>query len=276
LFNTFSSKQVPAENYPFCTIQPAQAIVGVQDKRWVHLCKVYNPKSSVQAVLEVWDIAGLVRGAHEGKGLGNEFLSNISATDALFHVCRAFADKDIEHVEGTVDPIRDLGTISDELLLKDKAMVKARYDSVKRIVDRGLDKTKKSAVELVVIEKVLKLLEEGKDVRTGTWLNSEIDVLNDLQCLTAKPVVYLVNISQKNFEEQKNKWLKDIDTWVKKRSPGAPVMPFSCTFENHLSSLEDAEKKRLFKREKISINDPPNNKNRIFCIGLYLFLYEWY
>jgi obg-like ATPase 1 len=165
-------------------------------------------------------------------------------------VCRAFADKDIEHVEGTVDPIRDLSIISDELLLKDKAMVKARHDVVKRIVEKGMDKTKKSATELAVVTKVLAHLEEGKDVRGGTWGNNEIDVLNELQCLTAKPVVYLVNISQKNFEEQKNKWLKDINEWVKKRSPGSIVIPFSCPFENYLSAIDDEEKKKDYLKEK--------------------------
>jgi len=250
LFNILSKLHVPAENYPFCTKEPNTAKVEVPDARFDHLVNFWKPKSVIRAVLTITDIAGLVKGAHEGKGLGNEFLSNISATDALFHVCRAFADKDIEHVEGTVDPIRDLSIISDELLLKDKAMVKARYEVVKRIVDKGMDKTKKSATELAVITKVLAHLEEGKDVRGGTWGNNEIDTLNELQCLTAKPVVYLVNISQKNFEEQKNKWLKDINEWVKKRSPGSIVIPFSCPFENYLSSMEDEEKKKDYLKEK--------------------------
>jgi len=203
LFNILSKLHVPAENYPFCTKEPNTAKVEVPDSRFEYLVNVFKPRSIVRAVLTITDIAGLVKGAHEGKGLGNEFLSNISATDALFHVSRAFSDKEIEHVEGTVDPVRDLGIISDELLLKDKAMVKARYDVVKRIVERGMDKTKKSASELVVLEKIVKHLEEGKDIRIGSWHNNDIDVLNELQCLTGKPVVYLVNISQKKILKNK-------------------------------------------------------------------------
>jgi len=257
LFNILSKLHVPAENYPFCTKEPNTAKVEVPDARFDHLVKVFKPKSVVRAVLTITDIAGLVKGAHEGKGLGNEFLSNISATDAIFHVCRAFADKEIEHVEGNVDPIRDLGIISDELLLKDKANVKARHEVVKRIVDRGMDKTKKANTELAIISKVLNHLEEGKDVRSGHWANSEIDTVNELQCLTAKPVVYLVNISQKNFEEQKNKWLKDIGEWVKKRSPGSPVIPFSCPFENYLSEIEDDKKRAEYLKEKKVISMIP-------------------
>jgi len=257
LFNLLSKLHVPAENYPFCTKEPNTAKVEVPDARFDHLVSVFKPKSIVRAVLTITDIAGLVKGAHEGKGLGNEFLSNISATDAIYHVCRAFSDKEIEHVEGNVDPIRDLGIISDELLLKDKANVKARYEVVKRIVDRGMDKTKKSTSELAVIAKVLSHLEEGKDVRCGQWANSEIDAVNELQCLTAKPVVYLVNISQKNFEEQKNKWLKDIGEWVKKRSPGSPVIPFSCPFENFISDMDDEKKKADYLKEKKVISMIP-------------------
>lgn len=140
LFNTFSSKQVPAENYPFCTIQPAQAIVAVQDKRWAHLCEVYNPRSRVQAVLEVWDIAGLVRGAHEGKGLGNEFLSNIQSVDAIYHVVRAFKDKHVEHVDGSVDPIRDLETISFELRAKDRQTIAAKFENLDKMAKRSNEK----------------------------------------------------------------------------------------------------------------------------------------
>jgi len=129
-FNILSTKQVPAENYPFCTIEPSQTQVAVPDKRFDHLVEVYKPAKNVHAVLEIWDIAGLVKGAHEGKGLGNEFLGNIQAVDAIFHVVRAFKDKKIEHVEGDVNPIRDMEIIATELRAKDYAMISKKYGKI--------------------------------------------------------------------------------------------------------------------------------------------------
>jgi len=140
LFNTFSQKQVPAENYPFCTIDPNRAIVPVPDKRFVHLCQHFKPNSEVQAVLEVWDIAGLVKGASEGKGLGNEFLSNIQAVDAIYHVVRAFKEPSVEHVEGSVDPVRDMEIIASELRQKDLSIMKKKLDHYGKGSKRTNDK----------------------------------------------------------------------------------------------------------------------------------------
>ena len=128
-FNVLSTKQVNAENYPFCTIKPSQTQVAVYDKRFDHLCEAYEPKSKVPAVLEIWDIAGLVKGAHEGHGLGNAFLDNIRAVDAIYHVVRAFKDKHVEHVEGNVDPIRDMEIIASELRQKDLAEMTVEYNT---------------------------------------------------------------------------------------------------------------------------------------------------
>jgi len=249
LFNILSNLQVPAENYPFCTIDPNAAKVLVPDARFDFLVNHFKPKSIVHAVLTINDIAGLVKGAHEGKGLGNAFLSHISATDAIYHLVRAFKDTEIEHVEGTIDPVRDLEIISEELILKDIERVKNRVEVVDKMVQRGGDKTKKA--ELAIFEKILKHLEEKKDVRAGEWDNKTIEALNTLQLLTAKPVVYLVNISKENFETQKNKWLKDIQDWVKKRSPGSPVIPFSATFENELAKMDPDNKKKYLDEKKL-------------------------
>merc|ERR1719445_3049297 len=149
LFNVFSAKQVPAENYPFCTIKPAQTQVPVPDKRWVHLCSAFKPKSRVQAVLEIWDIAGLVRGAHKGQGLGNEFLSNIAAVDAIFHVVRAFRAKHIEHVEGSLDPIRDIKIISNELRMKDIAKLSKMDEKLGTLAQKTNQKAYKDEYECV-------------------------------------------------------------------------------------------------------------------------------
>ncbi len=219
----------------FCTIDPNTARVAVPDERFDFLVAHHKPKSVISAVLTITDIAGLVKGAAEGRGLGNAFLSHIAAVDGIFHLVRAFQDKTIEHVEGplslsaaatfllplpppplrshrlnllcvagSVDPCRDLEIISEELILKDIERCKAKLEVVTRLVSKGIDKTKKG--EQAILEKVLKHLEEKKDIRMGQWSPVEIEVLNEAQFLTAKSIVYLVNITEKNYEEGKNKW----------------------------------------------------------------------
>jgi obg-like ATPase 1 len=222
------------------------ARVPVPDDRFSRLCAHHKPKNEMPAVLTVTDIAGLVRGAHEGKGLGNEFLSNIQAVDAIYHVTRAFKDKKIEHVEGEVDPVRDLQIISEELIAKDLALVTKSVEALKKVVDRGIDKSKKPVYDVMV--RVQEWLEAGKDIREGDWLPTDIPILNELQLLSAKPIVYLVNIATKDVEEGKNKWFKKIKEWCSERSPGAPVIPFSAAFEAKWEAMSEDERKAA--REK--------------------------
>jgi len=229
LFNALSKLNVPAENYPFCTIDPSTAKVPVPDDRFDFLCQVVKPKNQVPAVLTVTDIAGLVKGAHEGKGLGNAFLSNIGACDAIYHVARGFKDTEIEHVEGSVDPVRDLEIISNELRQKDLEKVKARLEVVAKSLRNGQDKSKKQ--DHLTLTAAKELMEAGKDVRSGAWKNDDIDVLNEQQFLTAKPVVYLVNIGNEEYAAQKNKYLAKIHEWVKAHDPHAKIIPFSASFE---------------------------------------------
>lgn len=229
LFNLLSKLSVPAENYSFCTIEPNVARVPVPDKRFDYLCEHFKPASQVSATLTVTDIAGLVAGASEGKGLGNAFLSHISAVDGIYHVLRAFKDKDIEHFEGSVDPVRDAETVSRELRLKDIEMLKKTLEGLLKAKDRGIAKDKEAEIELA--QKVLAMLEDGKDVREGVWNSKDVEWLNTQLFLTAKPVVYLVNISKSDYETQKNKWLKKIKEWVDAKSPGSALIPFSITWE---------------------------------------------
>ena len=214
LFNTLSDLQVPAENFPFCTIDPAVTRVAIEDKRMDFICKVVKPAKRVDAVLTVTDIAGLVKGASNGDGLGNAFLSHISAVDGIFHVVRAFKAKNIEHVEGNVDPCRDLDIISNELRLKDLAAAEKEVAPLHKLIK--LKKDKKYIAEAAVFDKVIELLKDGKDVRTGTWNNDEIDILNEKLFLTAKPVVYLANVSEKDYFRGGNKHFVAIKEWVKK------------------------------------------------------------
>lgn len=191
LFNTLTKLSIPAENFPFCTIEPNEARVNIPDERFDWLCQTYKPKSEIPAFLEIHDIAGLVRGAHEGQGLGNNFLSHIRAVDGIFHVLRAFEDADIIHVDDIVDPVRDLETITEELRLKDIEFVGKKIDDVEKSMKRSNDKQLK--IELELLQKVKAWLEDGKDVRFGDWKTADIEILNTFQLLSAKPVVYLVS-----------------------------------------------------------------------------------
>jgi obg-like ATPase 1 len=262
MFNALSGLNVPAENYPFCTINPNTARVAVPDDRFDFLVDFWKPKSVVSAVLSITDIAGLVKGAHEGKGLGNEFLTNISQVDAIFHLVRAFKSKEIEHVEGSVDPIRDLEIITEELVQKDLKGLRNRLEVVQRMIQKGIDKTKKA--DEALITKVIAALEEKKDIRYLEWDGKEMEILNELQLLSAKPVVYLVNVSLKNFEEGKNEWIKGIKEWVNKRSPGTAVIPFSAAFEGHVLAMPAEDRVKFLAEKKV-----PSMINKIITTGYH-------
>lgn len=247
-FNVLTKSSATAENFPFCTIDPNESRVPVPDKRWDFLVEHYQPVSKVPAFLNVVDIAGLVKGAHEGKGLGNAFLSHVSACDAMFHVVRAFSDEEIVHVEGEVDPPRDLEIIHDELRFKDQEYLKKHLEPLERTVGRGAgDKKKKE--ECDVLKKVEALLEEKKWVRMGTWDSKEIEVLNQHLFLTAKPVIYLVNLSEKDYIRKKNKWLVKIKEWVDANDGGALVIPFSCALESTLINMQTDEEREAYLKE---------------------------
>ncbi|KAF3051429.1 Obg-like ATPase [Didymella keratinophila] len=230
-------------NFPYATIDPEEARVLVPDDRYDDLCKMYNPKSRVPADLTVYDIAGLTRGASTGAGLGNSFLSHIRAVDAIFQVVRCFDDAEIIHVEGDVDPIRDLDIISEELRLKDIEFTEKALENLVKQTRRGGQslEMKKLKEEQACVEKVLAMLKDGKDVRKGNWGPKEVETINPLFLLSAKPVVYLVNLSEKDYIRQKNKHLPKIAEWVKTNAPGDPVIPISVQLEERLAVMSDAE-----------------------------------
>uniref|UniRef100_A0A383WNJ8 Obg-like ATPase 1 n=1 Tax=Tetradesmus obliquus TaxID=3088 RepID=A0A383WNJ8_TETOB len=245
LFNVLTKMGIPAENFPFCTIEPNQARVNVPDDRFNWLVNTYKPKSAVSAYLDICDIAGLVKGAAQGEGLGNAFLSHISAVDGIFHVCRAFEDPDVTHVEDRIDPVGDLEIIHSELRLKDIERLSAILEGIKR--QRG-QVTKEMKEEMECAEKVLAWLEEGKDVRLGDWTAREIEFLNNWLLLTAKPAVYLVNCSKKDYIRKKNKFLPKIFEWVQANG-GAPIIPFSGVFENEYAELAEGEREAWTKEQ---------------------------
>ncbi|CAI0651124.1 unnamed protein product, partial [Colletotrichum noveboracense] len=227
-------------NFPYATIDPEEARVIVPDDRYDWLCEKYNPKSRVPANLTVYDIAGLTRGASTGAGLGNSFLSHIRAVDAIFQVVRCFDDAEIIHVEGDVNPTRDLDIISDELRLKDIEFAEKALENQKkktRSGGKGLEH-KKAMEEQATMEKIIEHLKAGNEVRKGTWGPKEVEVINPLFLLTAKPVVYLVNLSEKDFIRKKNKHLPKIVEWVKEHANGDPIIPISVSFEERLTRYE--------------------------------------
>ncbi|CAH3134222.1 unnamed protein product [Pocillopora meandrina] len=239
-FNVLTKSAAAAENFPFCTI------VAVPDVRWDFLCDYHKPASKVPAFLHVTDIAGLVQGAHEGQGLGNAFLSHIWACDAIFHMIRAFEGEDVTHVEGDVNPIRDLGIISEELRKKDEEYLKDKVNSMDKTVVRGGDK--KRLGELESLKKIYHWVsEEKKHVRFGTWAANEIEVLNKHLLLTSKPVIYLVNLSEKDYIRKKNKWLAKIKEWVDNNDSGAVIIPLSGALEYKLIELGPEEGEKYLK-----------------------------
>lgn len=231
-FNVLTKSSAAAENFPFCTIDPNESRVPVPDERFDYLCEYFKPASKVPAFLNVVDIAGLVKGASEGQGLGNAFLSHISACDAIFHLCRAFEDEDVIHVEGDVNPVRDLEIIGEELRLKDEETLMKNLEKLERTVLRGDKKQKPEYDTLVKVKGVL--VDEKKHIRFADWDAKDIEVLNKYLFLTSKPALYLVNLTEKDYIKKKNKWLVKIKEWVDKNDPGALIIPFSGVFEHKL------------------------------------------
>lgn len=248
-FNALTNSAARAENFPFCTIDPEEARVAVPDARFDWLCKHYKPASKVPAYLTVIDIAGLVKGAAAGQGLGNAFLSHIRAVDGIFHVVRAFSGEEVVHVEGDVDPVRDLEIIREELRLKDAEFLTKSLEAAKKAL-RGHENDKARKFELDTLEKLYDWVEVKKrEVRHGEWEAKEIDeVINPLQLLTAKSAVYLANVSEEDFIKKKNKYLPKIKAWIDANSPEDPLIPICGHFEHRMSVLDAGEREEQLKQ----------------------------
>ncbi|KAF9286143.1 hypothetical protein BGZ68_003177 [Mortierella alpina] len=252
-FNAITNSSAPAENFPFCTIDPEESRVAVPDERLDVLMEKYKSTTKIPAWLTVIDIAGLVKGASAGEGLGNAFLSHVRAVDAIFHVCRAFDEVDVIHVDGEVNPIKDLEVIHHELRLKDEEFIRTAIAELKKTMGKlGSNNTapeRARQAEMAILEKVLKMVsEDHKDVRTGDWTNKEVEVINPLMLLTAKPVIYLVNLSETDFIRKKNKWLAKIHAWVQNNNPGDVLIPFSGELESRISEMDEAAREEELKK----------------------------
>jgi|TARA_Y100000746_G_scaffold223858_1_gene225793 obg-like ATPase 1 len=247
LFNLLTDQSIAAENFPFCTIEPNEARCAVPDERYDFLCNMWKPPSEYPAYLHVTDIAGLVRGAAEGAGLGNDFLSHISAVDGIFHVVRAFDSEEVIHVDDSVDPVRDLETIQAELCAKDMQYLKKAVEQEKLDVKKN-PTMKLSALFISTMDKVEEMLTNNLPIRNGEWTTPEVLMIKEKlgRLITTKPIVYLVNLSKKDFIRKKNKWLVKIHTWIKEHGGGV-MIPFSVEFEQDLWDVrEDVDATKAF------------------------------
>ena len=239
LFNSLTKAGAESANYPFCTIDPNVGVVSVPDERLDKLTAMYNSAKTIPAVIEFVDIAGLVKGASKGEGLGNQFLANIREVDAIVHVVRCFEDTNVIHVDGSVDPIRDIETINLELILADLESVNKRYARVEKIARTAKDKD--AVAEFNVLKKLKPVLEDGKTARTIDFDEDEIKVLKSLFLLTSKPVLYVANVSEDEVGEPDNiEYLKQIREFA--ATENAEVAVISARVEEEISELEDDEK----------------------------------
>ncbi len=249
LFNCLSNAKAQSANFPFCTIEPNLGVVNVPDSRLEKLEELVNPEQVVPATVEIVDIAGLVKGASKGEGLGNQFLANIRETDAILHVLRCFENDNIVHVDGSVDPIRDKETIDIELQLKDLETVQKRLERVKRTAKTG---QKEAQAELEVLLKVEETLLEGTSVRAIELTEKEEEFVRPLQFITAKPVLYVCNVDEKSAKEG-NKHVEAVKQAVK--DEGAEIIVLAVATEADIAELEDYDERQLF-LEDLGLEEP--------------------
>ena len=234
LFNALTAAKAEAANYPFCTVEPNVGMVEVPDSRLGQLARVVQPKRTVPAVVQFVDIAGLVKGAAEGEGLGNKFLSTIRETDAIVHVVRCFEDSDVTHVMGAVDPVRDREVIEFELALSDLVSLEKRLDKIRRSARTG---DKDAIAELPVLEKANSFLKDGKGLWEARLTQVEKAMLAPLTLLTVKPVLYAANVSDSELAGEEGPHLKALRDAVKESGEKAQVVPFSAKIEAELAEL---------------------------------------
>ncbi len=238
LFNAITNAGAGAENYPFCTIEPNVGVVAVPDRRLDELAKIYNPKKVTPAIVEFVDIAGLVRGASRGEGLGNKFLSHIREVDAIVHVVRCFEDDNVIHVEGSVDAMRDLETINLELIFADLETCERRLDRARKAAKGD----KKYQNEVLLFEATLAWLESGKPARSMDISDEERETVREANLLTTKPVVYAANMGESDFAKglENNTFYGRLCKAA--AAEGAAVMPISAKLEEEISALPPEEK----------------------------------
>jgi GTP-binding protein YchF len=250
LFNALtSSKAAAAENYPFCTVEPNVGVVAVPDPRLEQLNAIVKPKQKIPAVVEFVDIAGLVKGASQGEGLGNQFLSHIREVDAVVHVIRAFEDPDVVHVMGPVDPVRDHDVITSELALADLAVVERRLEKARKTARAG---DKEAQAELVLLERVVQELNAGRGAREAGEHDAAVKFLRQLGLLTAKPILYAANVNEDDLAAGGGAWIAKLKSAVQSHHEEAEIVSFSARFEAELGELAGDERKEYLASAGVS------------------------
>lgn len=248
LFNAITNAGAECANYPFCTIEPNVGVVPVPDERLDELAKMYNPEKVTHAIIEFVDIAGLVKGASKGEGLGNKFLSHIREVDSIAQVVRCFENPNVVHVDGSIDPLRDIETINLELIFADIETIEKRLDRARK----ALKADKKAQAEIDVLEKIKNTLESGKCARTLSLSDEEKELIKDTFLLTMKPSLYIANVSEEQLQNINN------DENVKKvieyaKNENAEVIPLCIKIEEELASLENEDKQEML--EALGLNE---------------------
>ena len=241
LFNCLSNAKAQAANFPFCTIEPNVGVITVPDERLNKLAEIEKPQSVVPATVEIVDIAGLVRGASKGEGLGNKFLSNIRETDAIIHVLRCFEDDNITHVDGSVNPVRDKETIDTELQIKDLETIENRFAKEEKKAKTGGDQKSKKLVEVMALYK--EALLQGKSARTVQLDDSQQEAAKDLMLLTAKPILYVCNVDETAVVNG-NKYVDAVREAIKDEN--AELLVIGAGIEADIAELETFEEKQMF------------------------------
>lgn len=240
LFNAITKAGAECANYPFCTIEPNVGVVAVPDERLTKLAEIYKPQKVTPAVIEFVDIAGLVKGASHGEGLGNKFLSHIREVDSIVEVVRCFEDSNIVHVDGSINPIRDIETINLELIFADIETVDKRIDNSKKKIKAD----KKYQEELDVFEKIKQALEAGKLAQTLSFTDEEKAIIKDAFLLTMKPILYVANVSEEQLNDIANdKNVNSVKEYAKEQ--GAEVISLCVKIEEELASLDEDEEKEM-------------------------------
>ena len=247
LFNAITNAGAESANYPFCTIDPNVGVVTVPDERLDYLAEMYNPKKYTPAVIEFVDIAGLVKGASKGEGLGNKFLSNIRMTDAIVHVVRCFDDVNVIHVEGSTDPIRDIEIINLELVMADMEMVERRIDKAKKAAKGD----KKFLHEVEVFEGLLEHLDGGSSARNYECSDEDMELIATSDLLSLKPIIYAANMDEAGFSSyESNEYYNTVKEYAEKE--GAQVLPICAKTEMEIAELDDEDKAMFLEELGIS------------------------
>jgi ribosome-binding ATPase len=269
LFNALTAAKAEAANYPFCTVEPNVGMVEVPDARLGRLADIVHPKRVVPAVVQFVDIAGLVKGAAEGEGLGNKFLATIRETDAIVHVVRCFDDPDVTHVMGSVDPVRDREVIEFELALADLSVVEKRLEKTRRSAKAN---DKAAVAELPALEAAAAALQEGKPLWEATLTAEQREVLAPLALLTAKPVLYAANVTDAELAGREGKYLTALREAVKQSGEHAQVVPFSARIEAELAELAPEDRAEFL----VSLGIDSAGLDRLIRAGYELLGLETY